>query len=143
MKTQNKKSVKAVPATKKTIVKKTNVKAGLSIISQKSHHEIKGENLILESIKIFSDKNLRCDSVTLKMRDVKKAVSAIKKGDVEQFRATFYKYARKDALKIDGQSQKAGLCKHARARQHVFNVIAEVCDRPDLIVNYGKEAVTA
>lgn len=125
--------------TKKQETKKQTKQDAKRIIGQKSHHEIKGENLILQSIKIFADSSMRCDSVSLKMRDVKRTLSKIKKGDVETFRATFYKYARQDALKIDGKSQKLGLCKHARARQHCFNVIAQTCGRSDLIVEYGSE----
>jgi len=128
---------KVIKKTKVVKVKKVS-NAVKKIIGQKSHSEIKNDKLILQSIKIFSDQSLRADTVELSLKSTKAIVSKIKKGDVETFRAKFYALCKSDQLKIDGKSQKAGLCKHARARQHCFNVIAQELKREDLVVNYGK-----
>jgi hypothetical protein len=120
------------------VSKKSKTATPQKIIGQKSHSEIKGENLIIQSIKIFADDTLRADSVTLSVKELKKILSSIKKSDVETFRAKFYQLCKSDKLRIDGKSQRMGLCSHARARQHCFNVIASNMGREDLVVNYGQ-----
>jgi hypothetical protein len=98
----------------------------------------KNKNLVLNSIKTFTDSSHRTDTVTIP-KAVLKQVSKLKKGDVKGLRQILYKYCRTTGLKIDSESQRKGECKHARARQHCFNPTAQMLGRPDLIVNYGKK----
>ena len=141
MSTKKKVEVKKADTKKVSVAKKlVNV---IKIIRQACHAEIKDNNLILQSIKIFANDKSRIDSVTLKIAELKKILASIKKNDVEQFRAKFYYLCRKDALKIDSESQRLNLCKHARARQHVFNQIARAMKREDLLVEYSKQEQVA
>jgi len=138
------KNTKTVTVLKEKKISNVKVsKAQKKIIGQKSHWEFKADKLILQSIKIFADNTLRADTVELNKKSIQSIVKSIKKNDVETFRAKFYYLAKQDKLKIDGKSQTLGLCSHARARQHVFNQIAQAFERIDLIVEYGKEKQVA
>lgn len=111
-------------------------------ISQKVIGQIDAKLCIIESLKVYSN-DKRIDRIELSVPSIKAKLAKINKGDVKTFWNEFRPYTRKDKLKVDSASEKANLCRHARMRQHCFNVIARLFNRPDLIVEYGKKAAEA
>lgn len=110
-------------------------------LRQKAFAEFnKAKDLILHSIKFYA-KSKREDTVTVSKARLAKA-KRIKKGDVKTFNQMFYDLTRQDKLRIDSKSEKLLLCKHARARNHVFNQIARAINRLDLYVDYTKAKTT-
>lgn len=105
------------------------------ILKQKSFVEAdEHKNIIVHSIKIGGKKTYD-DTVKITKSEQKKL---LKLKTVDEFRQALYPLCRKDRLKIDSESEKIGLCKHARARQHCFNNVARAINRPEFVVEYGK-----
>jgi len=126
-----------------TTAKKATQKPAMDAkpVSQRVSYEIDQakKTLVIESLKVYA-KDQRADIVRLSMNDLEKTMAKITKGNIKAFWAAFYPLTRPGQLQIDSKSEKLNLCKHARARQHCFNVIARAAERPDLVVEYSKAA---
>ena len=111
-------------------------------VSEKSNSFFdKAKNLIVESMKFYSNGEKRTDSVKLTPSEVKK-LQQIKSGDVSALRQMLYPLCRAGKLNLTSDAQKLNLCSHSGSlpRRHCFNPVARAIGRNDLMKQYGANA---